>query len=206
MDAAARGGAGEAGLRKPRCLGRVAAESRSTPAAQLLPHGTRPLRLSWLLRDITSLPRSSAIPRLPRDRLALEPSSQPCLPRRAPRLLRVPDYPCRQCLSPPFAVARSPPSHMSSPTESPQSHSRSPLTNAPISSPTNIAFSNAPDGRVPEHEQLSVAFVKGGKRKRLSKVCRYLLPTRRVFSYCFRLATHAIRASADAMGRVRTRV
>ena len=109
-------------------------------------------------------------------------------------------------LSPPFAVAHSPPSHMSSPTESPQSHSRSPLTNAPISSPTNMAFSNAPDGRAPEHEQLSVAFVKGGKRKRLSKVCRYQLPTRRVFSYCFRLATHAIRASADAMGQVRTRV
>ncbi|TBU43512.1 hypothetical protein BD309DRAFT_864118 [Dichomitus squalens] len=34
-----------------------------------------------------------------------------------------------------------------------------------------MAFSNPPDGGSPEHEQLSVAFVKGGKRKRLSKAC-----------------------------------
>ncbi|OSD03104.1 hypothetical protein PYCCODRAFT_1410100 [Trametes coccinea BRFM310] len=60
----------------------------------------------------------------------------------------------------------------SSPPESQQTFPRSQLPTTTKLSPQSLPYSAPVDhGRLPENEHMSVAFVKGAKRKRLSKAC-----------------------------------
>ena len=93
---------------------------------------------------------------------------------------------------------------MSAPTNS-KAH-RAHLAAASNALSSNPPFSIPPDGISSEQEKVSVAFVKGAKRKRLSKVrISFVLATCRPHRLP-RHATRAIRANGGATERVSTRV